>query len=87
MITAILKRDILDVKENFLISHELEHFASLLEKEMATHSVFLPEESQGWGTWWAAVCGVAQSQIQLKQLSSSSMRIKLGKKKKKTSLE
>ena len=49
MITAILKRDILDVKENFLISHELEHFASLLEKEMATHSVFLPEESQGWG--------------------------------------
>ena len=41
MITAILKRDILDVKENFLISHELEHFASLLEKEMATHSSVL----------------------------------------------
>ena len=24
--------------------------------------VFLPGESQGWGTWWAAVYGVAQSQ-------------------------
>jgi len=33
--------------------------------------VFLPRESQGWGTWWAAVYGVAQSQTQLKQLSSS----------------
>ena len=24
--------------------------------------VFLPRESQGWGTWWAAVYGVAQSE-------------------------
>ena len=24
--------------------------------------VFLPGESQGWGAWWAAVYGVAQSQ-------------------------
>ena len=23
--------------------------------------VFLRGESQGWGAWWAAVCGVAQS--------------------------
>ena len=28
--------------------------------------VFLPGESQGWGTWWAAVYGVAQSQTRLK---------------------
>ena len=37
--------------------------------------VFLPGESQGWGTWWAAVYQVAQSQTRLKQLSSSSSRI------------
>ena len=34
--------------------------------------VFLPGESQGWR---AAVCGVAQSRTQLKQLSSSSSSI------------
>jgi len=34
--------------------------------------VFLPGESQGWGAWWAAVYGVAQSQTRLKWLSSSS---------------
>ena len=31
--------------------------------------VFLPGESQGRGTWWAAVYGVAQSRTQLKWLS------------------
>ena len=34
--------------------------------------VFLPGESQGWGAWWAAVFGVAQSRTRLKRLSSSS---------------
>ena len=34
--------------------------------------VFLPGESQGRGTWWAAVYGVAQSRIRLKRLSSLS---------------
>ena len=34
--------------------------------------VFLPGESQGWGAWWAAVYGVAQSWTRLKWLSSSS---------------
>ena len=34
--------------------------------------VFLPGESQGWGSWWAAINGVAQSQTRLKRLSSSS---------------
>ena len=33
--------------------------------------VFLPGESQGRGAWWAAIYGVAQSQTQLKWLSSS----------------
>ena len=34
--------------------------------------VFLPGESQGWGAWWAAFYGVAQSWTRLKRLSSSS---------------
>ena len=33
--------------------------------------VFLPGESQGWGAWWAAVYGVAQSRTRLKRLSNS----------------
>ena len=33
--------------------------------------VFLPGEFQGWGVWWAAVYGVAQSRTQPKRLSSS----------------
>ena len=36
--------------------------------------VFLPGESQAWGTWWAAVYGVTQSRTRLKWLSSSSSR-------------
>ena len=34
--------------------------------------LFLPGESKDGGAWWAAVYGVTQSQIRLKQLSSSS---------------
>ena len=34
--------------------------------------VFLPGESQGQGSWWAAISGVAQSRTRLKRLSSSS---------------
>ena len=34
--------------------------------------VFFPGESQGWGAWWGAIYGVAQSRTQLKWLSSSS---------------
>ena len=36
-----------------------------LEKEMATHSTILSWEVL-IGTWWATVCGVAKSQIQLR---------------------
>jgi len=32
--------------------------------------LFLPGESQGWGAWWATVCGVSQSRTRLKRLSS-----------------
>ena len=38
--------------------------------------VFLPGESQGRGSWWAAVYGVAQSRTWLKWLSSSSSKFK-----------
>ena len=47
------------------------HFHTL-EKEMATTPVFLPGESQGWGSLVAAIYGVTQSRTQLKRLSSSS---------------
>ena len=44
-------------------------------RKWQTTPVLLPGESQGWGrAWWAAVCGVAQSQTRLKWLSSSSSR-------------
>ena len=36
--------------------------------------VFLPGESQGWGTWRASTYGIAQSRTRLKWLSSSSSR-------------
>ena len=39
--------------------------------------VFLPGESHGQRTWWAAIYGVAQSQTQLKRLSSSSSSISI----------
>ena len=39
--------------------------------------VFLPGESQGRETWWAAVYGVAHSPTQLKRLSSSNSSIAL----------
>ena len=41
------------------------HFHAL-EKEMATTPVFLPGESQGWGSLVAAIYGVAQSRTRLK---------------------
>ena len=33
--------------------------------------VFLPGESQGWGAWWGAVYGVAQSQARLSYLAAA----------------
>ena len=34
-----------------------------LEEEMATHSVFLPENPVDRGAWWATVHGVTESDI------------------------
>ena len=45
------------------------HFHAL-EKEMALQCSCLENPRDG-GAWWAAVCGVAQSQTWLKRLSSS----------------
>ena len=53
------------------------HFPAL-EKEMATHSCSCLENPRDGGAWWAAICGVAQSRTQLKQLSSSSSSPVLG---------
>ena len=47
------------------------HFHAL-EKEMATHSMFLPGESQGRGSLVGCRLWVAQSRTRLKRLSSSS---------------
>ena len=48
-------------------------FTSMLwKRKWQPTPVFLPGESQGWGAWWAAVYGVAQSQTRLTWLSSSS---------------
>ena len=51
----------------------LRHFLCLISR-LRWHPtpVFLPGESQGRGTRWAAVYGVAQSRTRLKRLSSSS---------------
>ena len=35
------------------------------------------ENPRDWGAWWAAVCGVAQSQTWLKRLSSSSSSVEV----------
>ena len=61
------------VGHNWVASLSLFTFMHWRRKWQPT-PVFLPGESQGWGAWWAAVYGVAQSRTWLKQLSSSSSR-------------
>ena len=61
----------LRVRHDRVTSLSLFTFMHWRRKEQPT-PVFLPGESQGWGAWWAAVYGVAQSQTWLTQLSSSS---------------
>ena len=61
----------LRVGHNWATSLSLFTFLHLRGKWQPT-PVSLPGESQGWGAWWAAVYGVAQSQTWLKRLSSSS---------------
>jgi len=43
-------------------SHEIKRCLLLVRgSQWQPTTVFLPGESQGWGAWWAAVYGVAQS--------------------------
>ena len=65
---------LLGVRHDWATSLSLFTFMHWRRKWQPT-PVFLPGESQGQGAWWAAVYGVAQSQIQLKRLSSSSNHI------------
>ena len=62
---------VLRVRHDWATSLSLFTFMHWRRKWQPT-PVFLPGESQGQGAWWAAVYGVAQSQTQLKRLSSSS---------------
>ena len=62
---------LLRVRHDWATSLSLFTFTHWRRKWQST-PVFLPGESQGRGTWWAAVYGVAQSQTRLKRLSSSS---------------
>ena len=62
----------LRVGHNWMTSLSLFPFMHWRRKWQPT-PVLLPEESQGWGAWWAVVYGVIQSQTRLKRLSSSSI--------------
>ena len=46
---------------NFTFTFHFHHW----RRKWQPTPVFLPGESQGWGSLWAAVYGVAKSQIQL----------------------
>ena len=64
-------------KELLRIGHDWASSLSLFsfmhwKRKWQPTPVFLPGESQGWGAWWAAVYGVAQSQTWLRRLRSSS---------------
>ena len=61
----------LRVGHDWVTSLSLFTFMHWRRKWQAT-PVFLPGESQGRGSLWAAVCGVAQSRTRLRRLSSSS---------------
>ena len=68
---GLQSRGSLEVGHDWATSLSLFTFMHWRRKWQPT-PVFLPGESQGRGTWWAAVCGVAQSRTLLKRLSSSS---------------
>ena len=54
------------------LSHSLKRRFSCITFFKSEFSVYRPGESQRRGAWWAAIYGVAQSQMRLKWLSSSS---------------
>ena len=59
------------VRHDWMTSLSLFTFMHWRRKWQPT-PVFLPGGSQGWGSLWAGVYGVTQSQTRLKRLSSSS---------------
>ena len=61
----------LGIRQDWATSLSLFTFMHWRRKRQHT-PVSLPGESQGWGSWWAAFSGVAQSRTRLKRLSSSS---------------
>ena len=61
----------LRVRHNWATSLSLFTFMHWRRKWQPTPAL-LPGEPQGWGAWWVAVYGVAQSRTRLKRLSSSS---------------
>ena len=67
----------LGVGHDWVTSLSLSTFMHWRSKWQPTR-VFLPGESQGWGAWWAAVYGVAQSWTRLKRLRNSSSSSCLG---------
>ena len=68
---------LLRVGHNWVTSLSLFTFMRWRRKWQPT-PVFLPGESQGWGAWWAAVYGVAQSWTRLKWLSSTTWEAQSG---------
>ena len=66
----------LRVGHDWAASLSLSTFMHWIRKWQPT-PVFLPGESQGWGSWWAAVYGVTQGRTRLKRLSSSSRLAKV----------
>ena len=68
----------LGVGHNWVTSLSLFTFMHWRRKWQST-PVFLPGESQGQGSRWAAVYGIAQSRTRLKQLSSLAAVHSLGK--------
>ena len=73
----LLSTSLLRVRQDWATSLSLFTFMLWRRKWQPT-PVFLPGESQGWRSLWAAVYGVAQSQTRLKWLSSSSQYSCLG---------
>ena len=67
----------LQFMESQRVGHHWETSCSLFtfihwRRKWQPTQVFLPGESQGRGSWWAAIYGVAQSWTRLKWLSGSS---------------
>ena len=65
----------LSVGHNWVTSLSLFTFMHWRRKWQPT-PVFLPEESQGWGAWWAAICGVTQSWTWLKHAAAETTSLK-----------